>query len=209
MKTLHVLKGHETTIYGSAFDPSGAVAATACVNGRVILWDVATGARVRTMEAGARVNALAFGADGVYLFASGSTGVHVWVVETGEKQPDLPGARGSVYDLDLRADGGLLAAASDDGTVRTWRLPEREYVRDFTTPGDKAVAVALHPTRALLAVGTQGGRVLVWSTESGKLVQRLTAHEGAVMDLTFDPRGGALVTAGSDRLARIWLLRSP
>ena len=67
MEQVAKLSGHVSTLYASAVHPSGGLAATADASGKVILWDVEGEKSVWTLEAGGRLNGLAFSPDGALL----------------------------------------------------------------------------------------------------------------------------------------------
>ena len=112
MKPIHVMKGHDRTLYASAFHPSGTLAASADRTGRLRIWDTEKGQALRTIETGSRLNGLAFSPDGALLYGGGAGGVVVWDTKTGEVRATPEGAEGHVSDLALHRDGELLAVAS-------------------------------------------------------------------------------------------------
>ena len=91
-----------------------------CIRDR--LWDVETGACVRTLEGhGHWVNSVCFSPDGKQL-ASGSADrtVRLWDVETGACVRTLEGHGDGVGSLCFSPNGRQLASGSDDRTVRLW-----------------------------------------------------------------------------------------
>ena len=91
-----------------------------CIRDR--LWDVETGACVRTLEGhGDVVDSVCFSPDGKQL-ASGSWDetVRLWDVETGACVKTLEGHDEGVFSVCFSPDGRWLASGSGDWTVRLW-----------------------------------------------------------------------------------------
>jgi WD40 repeat protein len=68
---------------------------------------------------------------------------------------------------------------------------------------DVCISVGLSQDGELLAIGTNTGKVGVWS-RSGRLIRWWWTGASSVNDLCFSPKGGRLATAGSDGSVRLW-----
>ncbi len=116
----YVLAGHTDAIVAIAFSPDGALLASASRDKTVKLWDLKTGALVRTLPGAIQqLSSVTFSADGKRL-AVGDVGLQARVIEvaTGEVTKTIahPDAVGEVA---LNPDGTLLAIAglTDTGAV--------------------------------------------------------------------------------------------
>jgi WD40 repeat protein/DNA-binding SARP family transcriptional activator len=114
---------------GRAFyDPTGARIAITTLppagDGRVEIWDSASGRKVATL--GGRTEGianLAFAPDGSSVATAGFDGtVRLWDRESGEQVLVLRGHRGLVSSVAFSPDGSKLASVSVDGTVRVWAI---------------------------------------------------------------------------------------
>ena len=120
------LTGHLSDVKSVAFSPDGRTLASGSYDETVKLWDIQTGALIRTFAGGA--NSVAFSPDGRTL-ASAARGnyiyeIKLWDVQTGELQNTLSDA-GPVKSVVFSPDGMTLASGSTDnrGEVKFWRVP--------------------------------------------------------------------------------------
>jgi DNA-binding SARP family transcriptional activator/WD40 repeat protein len=187
-----------------AFSPDGDTAATAGSDGRVTLWDPATGAALDTFagHAGA-ANGIAFSPDGRTLYASSLDGtVLAWAVDQPRRfgvrfevppqpaqlpnVPQTPPVAVTRAGLVVR-DGNGIAACS----------PACRPVSGSTG----RLVTALASTPGLVAVGRAGGGVELWA--DGRPVRQLRGLPTNVQSLAFSASRSLLVGAGVRSLA-IW-----
>jgi WD40 repeat protein len=104
-----------------AFGPDGNRAATAGNDGRVTIWDVATGKKAAAIQLESPILSVTFSPDGASVAAGGADRTVVVVqVATGEKSL-LRGHEGPVDAVLFRPDGKrLVTACREDGTARVW-----------------------------------------------------------------------------------------
>lgn len=106
-----------------------------------------------------------------------------------------------VHALALDETGGRLYTASEDKTVRAWRIADGRPLETFRVPSGTRVegqlyALALSPDRSLLAAGgwtcwETEGRACVYliSAASGSIVGRIGGLDEVVAALRFSPDG--------------------
>jgi WD40 repeat protein len=146
------------------------------------------------------------------LVASGCRGgdaVRVWDPRTGEDVRVLPW-RASVRRIAFSPDGKLLAAGSYEGAVKVWDLGGgvAEPITHNLYAGP-ILGLAFSPDSRCLAWCTGTGRVRIIEAWTGREVQTLRGHDGAVCCVTFSPDGRRLATGGSDQRVQIWDIAAP
>lgn len=114
----------------------------------------------------------------------------------------LTGAEGTVRAIGFSPDGGRLAAAGDDKSVRVWQLSDgKELVRLQGTSAGRGLVFIDDNT--LCAAGTDGV-ISVWNVKGAKLLRSLSGHTGPVRALGWFPGTRRLASAGEDGLVRLW-----
>jgi WD40 repeat protein len=87
-------------------------------------------------------------------------------------------------------------------TVRTWSaLTGNELHLEFKGHQAGVTAIAYSPDAKMIATG--GDHINLWDAASSKLLRRITV-KGTVAALAFAPDSKAVVSAGRDRVARLW-----
>ncbi len=193
-----------------AISPDGETLAMA---GRSVqLWDLRTGAHL-TRVAGngpSGVSAALGGSDGKVLAFATGTGLRLLRVTAPHRIANAFRPDDGVY-IEAVAFGrdGTLAAGGD--TLWLLRAPYRKHVQiarhdvsPETAPPVTALSSAWSPQGDLVAFGTSGGTIFLWSRNGSRVVGRLTGHDGAVTSLAFSEKGTMLMSGGRDGTVRLW-----
>ena len=72
----------------------------------------------------------------------------------------------------------------------------------------RITALAYSPNGHLVASASYDGKVCLWNSETGSLVQTLNGHDGRVHCLAFQPGGNLLASGGYDETVRLWNYKS-
>ncbi len=209
LQTGHALSEIEPCALGAlAWSPDGQIIATGGVDGRVILWDVATSSAQRVFIGHIdRVVALAFSPDGRTLAsASWDRTVRLWDVAGQQaRHRVLSGHTGFVAAVAFAPDGRRVASASWDNTVRLWDVATgRPAGAPLTSHGAAVTCVAYSPDGRMLVSGGSDKAIRCWEAGSGKLRRQITkAHAGEVKHVSFVADGHTLISSGG-RTVRLW-----
>jgi hypothetical protein len=181
---------------------AGGVGAT---SGRVAVWNLRNGRRIRTLGDELDVVLAADISPDQRLVALGGPQkmVRVYSLETGEKLFEMKKHTDWVQSAAFSPDGVLLATSDRSGGVVIW---EAATGRDFLVLNGHPSAVTSLAWRGdsnMLATGCDDGQIRLWELENGNQVKAWAAHGGGVASVSF-ARDGRLASVGRDRVAKLW-----
>ncbi|MEG4986471.1 serine/threonine-protein kinase [Microcoleus sp. BR0-C5] len=191
-----------------AVSPNSSILASGGGDKNVILWDLKTGRRMRTIPAHkAAVNAIAFSRDGQTL-ASGSDDktIRLWNVRTGSRLRTLSGHAGGVNAIALSRDGKTLASGSEDKTVRLWNLGTGEVRRIITGHRGPVTAVAFSPNGQSVASASTDNTIRLSNVQDGKRTRTFKGHSDWVRTIAFSADSRTLISGGGDII--VWDLKT-
>ncbi|MCX7992248.1 MAG: Ig-like domain-containing protein [Fimbriimonadales bacterium] len=114
------------------------------------------------------------------------------------------GHRGQVNQIAYSPDGQYLASASEDSTIKIWRLSDGQLVRTLTGHASGVFSLAFSPDGQYLASGSEDAAVKIWRVSDGQLIRTLTGHAAGLRSVVFSPDGQYLATGGLDNLIKLW-----
>ena len=189
-----------------AFAPDGATLAVGQQDGKITLWDAATG-RKRSPLLGHKefVASLVFAPDGTTLASSGGERTtRIWDLPTSRERFAIASPTSTFDVLAFSPDGRLLCTADQTSPiVRLWDVAtgiERAALRG---PAGAVVALAISPDGATLAAAGYQGVINFWDVATLEIRSTRLRHAG-VRALAFAPDGQALATGGFDGTIHLW-----
>lgn len=199
--------GHSLPVTAVALDAGGNRLATGSRDGSAILWETATGHKLREIKAEPLgVTAVALSADGRRLLTGGAGTAKLWDAETGAliRKLGLPGE--FLHSVLFTPDGRSALTAGDDGAAKLWDLATGRRTKVFSGAPSRIESLALSRDGARLAFAAGGPDIWVFDANSGLIIQQFTGG-GPWSAVAFTPDGRSVLSGGADSLT-VWDLAS-
>jgi WD40 repeat protein len=214
-ETMNPVAVANSLVQCTVFAPDGRWLAAASSQGRMLLWQVATGELrwtsvvTSTPSVDSPLCSLAFSPGGQYLASSWlGSAVYLWRAADGMLVHRWDVAQewasgGATFS----PDGQLLAAWTAPGEVSLWQVAGGEVVRTLAAPTEAGMELAFSPDGSVLAGGSAGGAIYLWRTGDGMLLHVLEGHTSWVGGLAFSADEHLLFSASGDGTVRVWGVR--
>jgi dipeptidyl aminopeptidase/acylaminoacyl peptidase len=196
------INGHDTRI---AISSKGDLVAAGSPDGRVRIWDAATGELVAVLSGHTGpVRDVAFDPTGKRIAsASHDQTVRVWDVAKKESIQILQGHSGWIYAVAFSPDGRFLASGATDSTARLWDTATFKLLR-VLRHGGNVYKAAFSPDGSRLATGSADNTIRLWDLTTYQEVAELRGHDSYVHSVAWSPDGTRLASASGDHTVRIW-----
>jgi WD40 repeat protein len=112
------------------------------------------------------------------------------------------------------ADGRVIGASSEDGTVHLWdvtsgkRLHVLASPEKLTTLFQRMSQMAFSPDGTILASEGPDNTIMLWQVSNGKFITRLVAHTDGFICLTFSADSRMLASGSGDGTIKLWEVAS-
>ena len=211
-----VLEGHEGWVTAVDISPDGQQAATASVDGTLILWDLGEQRLVRRIKTGVEGGlwSVAISPDGRTALADTEDAtMGLWDLETGKqlKSFSVEGATGEqgASGTAFLPDGRSAIAQGNNGIIYHWDLQSGELIRILGQHNDIRTRLAVTPDGLLALSSGMDGALMLWNLESGELIRRFGEPGQMIFDIDISPDGQTALSGLSDASIIRWRLDDP
>lgn len=119
---------------------------------------------------------------------------------------------GDILAIDYSPDGKVLAAGSDDGSIRLWNLSIGWVTATLSGDSSKVTGLDFSPDGKRMVAGHRShwlyggrGKVDIWQTDGGLQVGKLATEGDVISHVSFSPDGSLLAATGQwDGSVRLW-----
>lgn len=193
------------------FSPEGKLLATGggypSRSGELKIWDVASGALVRSVPDAHSdtICALRFSPDGKFI-ATGATDrtMKVFDVSSGKLLKTFEGHAHHVLGVAWRDDGMQLASASADVTAKIWDFASGEQQRTIEAFSKEVTAIAYVGTSHRVMTTCGDRYVRMFNADNGNQDRIYFGATDFLYSLGLTPDGSLVAAGGQDGILRVW-----
>jgi WD40 repeat protein len=208
--------GHQGSATSLTFSPDGARILSVSQDG-IKLWDVATGALLRTLSDGG--SPAAFTPDGKQLLSYYKKDQNLTLrdVRTGTIVRSFAKKQTGLYeDVGFSPDGTRLLSISKDRKLKLWDVATGALLRTFAwevssaafSPDGKRVVSGGWDKTVRLWDLDAGGIADLWSMVTRGYFRTFTGHSSVVTSVAFSPDSNRILSGSHDRTIKLWDVRT-
>ena len=190
---------HPDVLNGAAIDDAGARMATACADGVIRVWDLASGRQLqRFAEHEGATTSVALSADGTKVLSGGADKTARLAIVAAQR---VFVAGEKAADAAFLPDG-TIATVGDAMQVKLWD-GEGKAVRQLAGAKAELTRLAVRGDGMQVAGADIEGRLLLWNAADGALQQTIET-KAPINDLAFSANLARIATAGADKVLRVF-----
>jgi U3 small nucleolar RNA-associated protein 12 len=210
--------GHRTDVRGLSLSSDDRMLATAS-SGLLKIWNVRTGACLRTLECGYALCCAFLPGDKIVLVGTKSGELELYDIASSTLIQSFNAHDGSIWTLQVHPDGRSCATGAADKLVKFWNFAvveedipgmKRTISRLNLTHSrtlklnDDILSLCFSPDSRLVAVSTLDNTVKVFFNDSLKIFLNLYGHKLPVISISISSDSKLIATSSADKNIRLW-----
>lgn len=208
----HTIPTYSMAITGVAAHATEPVVACGCLNGAIVVYNVAESKILAQLEGGTNnVWRVAFHPTKLLLATGTAQGaVSIWDLEAGQVTTTLKACDAHVAAVAWSSDGAVVACGGFDGSVHLFDSSSGDRVCEVKDSGhlQSVRCCAFSSDGSMLVTGCDGGRVTFVDVKTGEVSKSLIAHNNWVLGVAMHPDGVHFATASADGSVKLWDLQT-
>ncbi|WP_293354425.1 MULTISPECIES: serine/threonine-protein kinase [unclassified Microcoleus] len=119
----------------------------------------------------------------------------------------LTGHKNLIYSVAFSPNGEVIASASDDKTIKLWRVEDGQEIVTLAGHTNSVYTVAFSPDGLMLASSSHDKTIKLWRMKDGQEMRSLVGHSNSVYGAAFSPDGTLIASSSWDRTIKIWRIK--
>ncbi|KAJ2949484.1 hypothetical protein O0L34_g15405 [Tuta absoluta] len=202
----HQLEGHSLGVISVAVSPDGKTLASSSQDSSLILWDIASGEKIKTMETGTTdVWTLDFSPDGKHVISGSNAGkILIFDIESGKQEQTLDTRGKFTLSVAYSPDGKYIASGALDGIINIFDVAQGKLVHTLEGHAMPIRSLCFSPDSQLLLTASDDGHMKLYDVVHANLAGTVSGHASWVLSVAFSPDGKRFVSSSADRSVRVW-----
>ncbi len=216
--------GHAGPVRDVATTPDGRLVLSASVDQTLILWDLASGERLRHLKGHTGpINGVAISPDGkTALSGASDKNLILWCLDTGEiirrfGNHHFDGHASAVQKVVIHPDGKNALSGASDNSLILWDMDTGKPLRRLEGHTDAVLSLAISPDGKTALSGSADRSVIYWDLSSGEIIYHFVGHTDAleayltgqghvdsVWGVAFSLDGGKGISVAQDYRIIVW-----
>mmetsp|Transcript_35853 Transcript_35853/g.44485 ORF Transcript_35853/g.44485 Transcript_35853/m.44485 type:complete len:327 (+) Transcript_35853:920-1900(+) len=210
-RLLHKFTGHSGKIYTGKFSPDCKIVATGSTDRKVMIWDLESGHRLRSLSCGSTCNSLDINEDGTLLVTGHQDNrIRLWDLRANVQQIKVVQVHtGQVTSTSFSSDGHSILTNSMDNSLCVFNdintMVASHYLKhnEFRTRSVWSRS-CFSPTAKYAAAGSIDGAVYIWDVMAEKVEKVLRSHTSTVTGMAWSKPGNRLATCDQTGFVVMW-----
>ena len=206
---LRRFEGHSDVVTSVAFSTDNHYVLTGSNDNTARLWMVEDGSNLGRFEGHSdNVTVVGISSDNRYVLTGSQDGtIRLWSLDNLEEVRSFGELTYEILFAGMSPDNRNVVAASSDGTFHVWSLENGDEMERLG-PFGFVQSVAFSGGGHDIVIGQEDGSVLISRIDGEEEPRHFEGHSDVVKSLGVSSDGRYLITASSDRTARLWLIQS-
>jgi WD40 repeat protein len=171
----------------------------------VRLWNIKTGACLRTQLEKSPISSVALTPDG--RFAATSTWKEpavLWEVETGKQIQVFEGRADQARSMVFTPDSQRVLVGYNSGAIEVREVPSGKLAYSLPPGPGRIEGAAISADGKLALSASSNSTLKLWEVETGKEVRTFSGHRSSVYSVSFSPDGRLAVSGAGDGTVGLW-----
>lgn len=205
-KQLMQLRTEKSTIVSLAYSPDGKKIVTGSTEGITKIWDVLSGAELRTLNLSFSLMPLkapiSFSPDGNIVAIGADQTIHICDASTGEEEGRILWDQ-DVSFLSFSEDGGQVVFGNEY-EIRRYALASAQDLPSLVGHDANVTAIAFSPDGTKIASSSYDQTIRLWDSSTYQELSQFDKQKHKILCIAFSPEGTQILSGGWQDVAQLW-----